>query len=268
MTRSRVSILLSVILAGALAAPTAAHAQRKNKPKPAEAACGLDFLPFTQGAEWTYDFTVPDEPPEPPQGQLQVDTPQKLTIKVISVDKIRGDSYEIRLEETHRKVTNATVLTCDKETLQVSPGSFFAAGELGGGLGMAIENFKWGDSASYAHKKGKLKAKDSWREDISFHVTRAPNEGTAAEHHKARVEVERSVKIAGRDGVNSALRDHPKATKVVVTLTGRAIVDDKSVDMPAAKATLWFDANVGLVKAENRFGQGWVLSAFSWPEAQ
>lgn len=262
MTRTRLSVFLSVSVGLLLAAPTASFAQKKKKK--AKPVCGVSFLPMAEGAEWTYDFTVPDDPPELPAGQLRLDHPEKLTIKVTKVEK-QGDAIQIHLEESYRKVVTNTVLSCDKETLQVDPSSFFANGEPGGGLGMTIENFKRADNPSYIHKKGKLK-KDSWREDVSFEVTRTAEEGSSATHPKAKVEVERAVSVVGRDGVNSAMGDHPKATKVEVVITGRASVEGKSVDMPQAKATLWFDNNIGIVRAENRFGQGWVLSGFTWPE--
>lgn len=260
MTRPRLCILLSVLVGCLLAAPSTSLAQRQKKAKP---ACGLNFLPLSVGAEWTYNFTVPDDPPESPKGQLRLDDPEKLTIKVVSVEKVDGD-VQIKLEESYRKVTTKTVITCDSDGVQVDPQSFFATGEPGGGLGMTIKNFKRNDNPTYIHKRGKLK-KDSWREDVSFEVERRTEEGSDARHPVAKVEVERAVKVGSREGIASELANH-KATKVEITITGRASVEGKSVDMPQANATLWFAEKVGLVRVENRFGQGWTLASFNWPD--
>jgi hypothetical protein len=265
MQRSPVLLALAVTIAVTLAAaPRVAHA--KKKAKATTAACGLKFLPFVEGTEWTYEFAVADSPgadPEAAKGVLKLHIPPKLVIKVVKVER-SGDRAAITLEETFRKVTLTTKVTCDADSVEVDPSSFLASGEPGGGLGMEISSFRRGESPTYVHRNGSLQDGESWREDVTFDATRPP-QGSDAVHAPAKVEIERLAKVSGREQVG----DYPNALKLDLQLTGRAWVVDKekSVNMPPAQAALWFESNVGLVRAVNAAGHAWQLSGVTQPQA-
>src|SRR6185503_9973764 len=71
-----------------LASPVAAQGKKKKKDeaagKPGAPACGIAFLPLVEGAEWTYKYFVPENVEIPP-GQLHIDPPETLTVKVDKV---------------------------------------------------------------------------------------------------------------------------------------------------------------------------------------
>lgn len=257
--------ILALTSALAVTAAVAPDALAQGKKKPVAPACGLNFLPMVEGRVWTYQFSAGDSPSSTSEARpvLKVDIPQKFTVKVVKVES-KGASAEITLEESYRKLTQTTKISCSREAVNVDPNSFFASGEPGGAIGMVIENFKRGENPTYQRKGGALNTGE-WREDLTFDVTRPPSQGTDVAHAPAKVEVERLVRVGGAEATSSGLGDHPKATKVEIQLTGRAYVVDKekSVNMAAGIATLYFAPDVGLVRAINGFGHAWVLSSLS-----
>ncbi len=101
-----------IALAAALAVlPASADAQKKKKKKSkVKPACGLKVLPFAEGAEWKYQYFVPEGVQLPPG--VRVQDPPELTIKVTKVAK-SGAKTVIGLEESYRKVVVKTELECD-----------------------------------------------------------------------------------------------------------------------------------------------------------
>jgi len=249
MTKSHSHLILTIVLFLAALSHTA-----NARPKKAKIACGMKFLPFTEGAQWRFEYTTPDNPPE--RAGLTLADPKEITIKVIKIERKKG-ATAITLSESYRKNTLTTELTCTKTELNVSPQSFFASAEIGGGLGMTLENLQRTGGPTFRYRRGNLVQGDSWREDIAADVIRATPKGINVTHDKAKVEVERAVTIQGREPVESGMGVHDRALRVDIQITGRASVQDKSVAMPPAQARLWFVSGVGLVRAENRFGQGW-----------
>lgn len=223
------------------------------------APCGLDYLPLEEGKQWTYGL-IPN-PDDPKPGQIRVIKPSKLSIRVVDVER-SGDTTTITLEEKLGEQTLETTLSCTKEGLIISPQSFFFAGEPGGGMGMTLEKVER-IGTSYPGARG-FKGGESWAEKITARVTREAAEGVEAELRAGKVQIERKVRITGRDRATTPLKEF-RATRVEIDLSGRAMVEPNltiGVEMPAGPtATLWFSPGVGLVLAKNRFNDTWQLTA-------
>ena len=259
---------MSAALAAAaalLAAPPTAEGQKKKKKdkeaaagKPGAPACGISFLPLVEGTEWTYKHFVPENV-EIPAGQLHVNAPDTLTVKV---DKVTpsGDGATISLTETYRKVTATRELTCTKDTLQIPIDSFFFNGEPGGGIGIKIDKVdRKGDSFLL---KGGLK--ENTFQEFRATATRVPTEKSGAAIPPAALEVERKMTVVGKRPTESDLGEHKTAIQVDIELTGRAALDtqkDKPLNMSTIPSSMWFQPGVGLVRVESRMGWGWRLSA-------
>ncbi|HET6611004.1 MAG TPA: hypothetical protein VFG83_03410 [Kofleriaceae bacterium] len=232
---------------------------------PAQAApCGIDYLPLSQGSEWTYGLVPNPENPKP--GEVRVVLPSSLVIRVVKVEEA-GDSTTITLEEKLGDHAVETTLACTKDGLTISPQSFFFAGEPGGGLNMTLSDVKR-VGVTYPGAKG-FRSGASWVEKLTAHVVRAPAEGSGAKLAEGKVQIERRVSIGGRDRAETPLQNF-RATSVRLTLTGRAMVEPNlkvGVEMPDGPAVrLWFASGVGLVMATNRFGDTWQLTAVSKAE--
>ncbi|HEU5059236.1 MAG TPA: hypothetical protein VFU21_22040 [Kofleriaceae bacterium] len=248
-----------------VAAPPTAGAKKKKKDKeeaaaagkPAAPACGISFLPLTEGAEWTYKHFVPDNAEIPP-GQLHVDPPPTLTVRVDKVTPT-GDGATITVTESFRKMTVTRELTCTKDALQIPIDSFFFSGEPGGGIGIKIDKVdRKGDSFVL---KGGLK--ENTFQEFRAVATRVPTDKSGAAIPPAALEVERKMTVAGKQPTESDLGEHKNAIRVDIELTGRAALDtqkDKPLNMATIPSSMWFQPGVGLVRVESRLGWGWRLT--------
>lgn len=247
-------VLVTTLLVGLSAAP--GHAQKKAKP-----ACGLTFLPFVEGASWTYEMNDADDEDakKAPRG-VTAAQPESITIAVKSIES-RGDEATIQLEESFRKVVVSTTITCTKKSTLVDPNSFLWAGEPGGGIHMKLTNLKR-KGESYPGKKG-LKGGTELFEEFKASVERSAAPKTKAKIRNGTVEMEREAKVGSSEPVILADGTDLKATRVEVSLSGRGQLEGEKGsprEMAAgARSMLWFAPKVGLVKVSNRLNQTWVL---------
>ncbi len=247
--------------AAVLASPLTAEGQKKKKKdkeaKPGAPACGIAFLPFVEGTEWTYKFFVPENA-EPPPGTLHVDPPETLTVHV---DKVTpsADGATVTVTESYRKVTATRELTCTKDALEIPIDSFFFNGEPGGGIAIKIDKVeRKGDSFLL---KGGLK--ENTFQEFRAVATRVPTEKSGAAIPPAALEVERKMTVKGKEPTESEMGEHKTAIRVDIELTGRAALDtqkDKPLNMATIPSTMWFQPGVGLVRVESKLGWGWKLS--------
>src|SRR6185503_14379614 len=133
-------------------APAAAPAAGEAPPPPTTktpSPCGEKVLPLAVGNSWTYAM-IPA--PMPPDDQIKRISPAEvdsITITVKSIDTPKGGDTTITLEEKtstdlakdksdpkHKPImdehTYSSTIVCNAKKFEISPESFFFAGEPGG----------------------------------------------------------------------------------------------------------------------------------------
>lgn len=264
---SKAALLPALAAAALLTVPSAAHAQRKKaagKPAP---ACGIDYLPLVEGAQWTYEpFSSPLPISEEDQAQLtkwafySPAPPAKIVIKVESI-ATEGDATVVTLDENADGASRKTTISCTKNGLSIDPQSFFFAVEPGGALLMELSDVK---------QTGELPGSKGWKKTDKITVTvtaklaRTSTEGTGAELTGGMVELERNSYTGGLESVATPTGRHDKSQRVEFELLGRVAVEpkmDKPIDLPLRwRGYMWFKNGVGLVQARNRIGQWFQLT--------
>lgn len=239
----------------------AAHAQRRaKKPRP---ACGIIYLPLVAGNEWTYEY-VPPPPPkkgEPPRLPL-VFPPKKVHIKVLTVTPPkkgkRNAPTVIELEETVSKLVKKTTLRCTRKSLEVSPQSFFFAGEPGGGVKMELIGLQR-TGKSYPGAKG-------FRTITSNELTITAGIKREAAHPKLKLDtvnlsMTRTLTWEGPQKVSGPAGEFSKAIRIRLEVSGKVKLNNKETLFPQnVPGALWFVKGVGLVKSYNTLGQQYQLT--------
>lgn len=251
------------LLAAPLVGTPNADAKRNRKAAGADPACDASYFPFVEGQVMVYSFIPADEEPVGPKA----DWPSELKVEVKAIER-RGKSATITLVESFRKHTVETEITCSEAGFNISPQSFFFVGEAGGAVGMKLEKLRR-DQIDIPGPK-LFRPGQEWTVYIKADVTRkvSPNSGDAAlETGNAKIEIDRSLRISGRELVETAMGDQ-RAFRLDVMLSGRAAIEpvlDKWVDLPTSSVTLWLAPGIGLVRAQNRYGHGWELKSRTVP---
>ena len=266
-TTARIAILFSVIAFVVAAGAQPARAQKKPKP-----ACGIKYLPFIEGNSWSYEpMASPIALTSDEKKRLLAleahapKAPTKVLIKVVSVVPQEDGSTVISLQETtvHQnddKVERETTLRCTPKKLEISPQSFFFAGEPSGALKMELTNLVWEDS--FPGREGFRQARE-WLIKVTADVSRDTSKGTGATLSAGKIEIERKMTVALKERLTTASGTYKRAVAVWYQMSGRSSVGpnfDKSVEIPLGEnGILWFEDNVGLVQARNRSAQWYQL---------
>jgi len=234
----------ALVCAALLAASPALSAPKVKAPKP---ACGIQFLPLAEGSWWVY------EPVNQPPGGAP---PANVKVEVLSVST-NGADTTIQLKETYRDNEYEMTATCGKAGLVLPPESFFFAGEPGGLSSMTQDN---AEHKGNSYPTRGLKSGDQWFEEYKADITRPPAEGTKAQHEAAKIELERlTTVLPGAQLVDTAIQTY-KATPVEFEIRGRALIGEKSQEIPVRdKGAIWFVNKIGVVRAREVSGREWQL---------
>ena len=264
---SRRTTLVVIALAGVIAAPTSAAAQ-----KPPKRACDLPFLPLIEGNKWTY------EPVESPVQAQEKDNekkrrlrekvtpsqPKKITVEVIAVVQEK-DKTTVTLKESYDELVVSTSLVCTKTSLDVDPYSIFFAAQPGGALQMNLVITSH-TGHSFTIERGKLpKLGQAWNEELVADIARTPAEGTGAVLEPATLNAWRVSKVEGAQQIDTSSGSYAGTTVVQVELGGNVTMngpDGKEiiVEIPANTVNfMWFDKKVGAVQFYNSFGHMYQL---------
>lgn len=269
------SVFLLTALSALLVLPSDGLAKKRKNDKKGKAAsaCGLDYLPFSEGHSYTYAFVFPPDVDESTSA-VKAKAPETFGFKVMSVSEGKSgteiqleERYVFKLGERDQEVKYNTTLVCTDDKLEVPPTSFFFAGELGT-LGMELQNVKT-KGETFPGKAGLVRGDAKYME-LKADVLRKPAGGAKIEHSAAKLEIERQITIGKKAEVEVDYGTFD-ATEVEVAMSGRtalAETADKQVSLPEGTATMWFVPNVGLVRVYNRMGQGWALSTRSDAEGK
>ena len=276
-------ILGAAFLPLILLVPSVTEAQKKKPEQPpagpvgkAAGACGAKILPLVEGNTWTYGFVAaPIQPPAELQ-KLMPSQPSQITITVKSVAASGLDTVVTLEEKTvadlskdpKKKIlderTITTTITCNRTKFEISPDSFFFAGEPGGLFGLTLDDVKRPKDTSWKLTNGGIGEAD-WREDIVAHFTRTGVQGSGAKLDGGKIELERKFTPTQPERLNTKVGLYT-AERLVVTTTGRVTLDHpqpevKPMELPANWINqLWIVPNVGVVQVLNSFAHMYLLT--------
>lgn len=253
-------------------APTLAAAA----PKPGT-VCGAKVLPLAVGNVWTYSTVAAPTPALPDVARIAPQAPKTFTITVKNIETKDGDTI-VSLEEkitydltkdTKKPILDDRVvkstITCNAKTkkFDISPDSFFFAGEPGGYLGLAFDKFDR-KGTSWPLVNGAFGEKE-WADDIVAHWAQVPNEKSGAKLNAGKLELERRITPSAAESIVTKAGSY-RAEKLVIKTTGRVTIDaPKSADLKPAEMPadwinqLWFADDYGVVQSLNRYAHMYQL---------
>jgi hypothetical protein len=281
------AVLLPLILlvpAAALAQKKAGAGDAKKKIEytkgpvgKAVAPCGAKILPLIEGNRWTYGFVESGVPPRDDLLKLTPSQPMEVVITVKSVEP-KGTDTLITLEEKSKadlskdpkkhiydERTITSTITCNRTKFEISPESFFFAGEPGGYFGLAFDKLDRSRDTSWKLINGTI-GEGSWREDIVAHFTRTAFPGSSAKLDGGKLELERTFTPQQPESINTKIGLYTGAEHIAVVTTGRVTPDHpqgpepKPMDLPAGWINqLWLVPNVGVVQVLNAYAHKYML---------
>jgi hypothetical protein len=271
------AVVLSLILL-----PPAAEAQKKRGDftkgpvGKAAPACNAKILPLVEGNKWTYGFVAAPIPPRDEMVKLSPSQPMEIVITVKAVE-VRGLDTVVTLEEKTKadlskdpkkhiydERTITSTITCNATKFEISPESFFFAGEPGGHFGLTLDRIERPKDTTWKLVNGTI-GDAEWREDIIAHFTRAAVAGSNAKLGGGKVELERKFTPAQPENINTKVGVYT-AERLAITTTGRVTLDQpqpdtKPMELPEAWTNqLWLVPNVGLVQALNSYAHMYMLT--------
>jgi hypothetical protein len=244
--------------------------------------CGEKILPLSVGNSWTYAM-VPA--PTPPDDQIKRISPAEvdtITITVKTIDTPKGGDTTVTLEEKtsldltrdkgndpKRKPvidehTYTSTITCNAKKFEISPESFFFAGEPGGYIGLKLDSVDHPKGTSWQLTNGGI-GDQQWREDVHMAWTRVPTEGSEAKLGSGKIELERQFTPQQPEPIATKLGVYT-AEKLGLITTGRVINDGaapdaKPMELPANwVSTLWIAPGAGVVQTLNPYAHMYQLT--------
>jgi len=255
-----------------LALATAADAAPKKA-----AACGAKILPLVVGNSWKYESVVAPLPAEEMVAKIAPPEPKFFTITVKSIDAKGPDTvvaleekvtYDLSRDPAKPKLDERTVssqIVCNaKGKFEVSPDSYFFAGEPGGYYGMTLDDVKRPRDTTYKLTGGSI-GMEEWREDIVAHFVRTPTAGVDAKLGAGKLELERKFTPAQPEAVSTKMGGY-NAEKLGLVTTGRVTLenaspDAKPMELPAGWVNvLWLAPGVGMVQSLNKYAHMYQLA--------
>jgi hypothetical protein len=271
---------LLVLAPAAIAAPTPHAKALGNGPvSKSPPACGAKILPLVLGNKWTYESVAAPQAAIEAIAKIAPPTPKTFTVEVKKVDVQKSGDTVVTLEETitynieknsdkpmkpDNRVIASTITCNSKGKFEISPDSFFFAGEPGGFLGLTLDDIKRSRDTSLKLTNGGIGEND-WREDIVAHFVHTPTQGVDVKLPAGKVELERKFTPAQPEAVSTKMGGY-NAEKIGLTTTGRVTLDApnapdaKPMELPAGWTNvLWMASGVGVVQSLNAYAHEYQL---------
>ncbi|HEY5949108.1 MAG TPA: hypothetical protein VIV40_26630 [Kofleriaceae bacterium] len=271
---------MPLLLAALALVPAVAGAKPKQDAKAGAAkapACGAKVLPLVVGNQWTYNSIAAPLPPPDAIKRLSPAQPKAISITVKSVEPKGGETV-VTLEEKMtidrtrdakkpevEEYTYESTITCTDKKFDISPNSFYFAGEPGGVIGLDVDKVDHLKGTSLSLTKGTI-GEGEWREDLSMTWKRKPTEGSGAKLGSGKVELERRFTPQNPEPITTKSGMMYKAEKLGLITTGRVTLDNpgnpnaKPMELPANWVSqLWLADNVGVIQTLNSYGHMYQL---------
>lgn len=270
---------MPVLLAALALLPGIATAAPKRGAKrgAAKAACGAQVLPLAEGHQWTYNAIAAPEPAPEAIRRLAPSQPKAITITVKSVEtkdgatvvtleeKITIDRTRDEKKPEHEEYSYESTITCTSTKFDISPNSFYFAGEPGGSMGLEIGSLTRKGTSLELTKQGGIGDKQ-WREDLVVTWKRLPTEGSGAKLGSGKLELERQFTPQVPEPITTKTGMVYRSEKLALITTGRVTLDNpgnpnyKPMELPANwLSTLWLANGVGVVQTLNSYGHMYQL---------
>ncbi|MCE9578529.1 MAG: hypothetical protein K8W52_35715 [Deltaproteobacteria bacterium] len=254
------SVGLAASFVGTLTWADAAHAQPAAK---ATKACGVTAIPLQVGNEWTYAaVAMPGRAVDPSDAKKYPKQPAKVVITVAGIETQNGVTT-VTLSEDADGHKISTTIACSATKFDISPDSFFFAGEPGGSFNVAFTSFEHKGGTTLKLAGGRLQGPD-WRDDIVAKWKQTPSTGTDRAPWIGSLEMERHYVLAGTDNIASTGGVFNGAQKLTLEITGRVILDPPDAnpaELPAGlKNTFWFADTIGIVQVSNSYNHVYQLA--------
>jgi hypothetical protein len=272
-------VLVGPLVPAAVAAPKKAPAAPAAPAMPVSkgpSACGVKPLPLVVGNTWTYGTVAAPLPAPDAIARIAPIEPKEVVITVKSIDAKKGADTTVTLEEKittdlskdpkkpqldQRTIT--TTIVCNATKFDISPDSFFFAGEPGGYVGLTLDKIER-KGTSWKLTGGKI-GDAEWREDVSIQWTRPAAPGSPEKAQTGKLDLERIYTPSQPDSVITKLGNYPKADKTFLKTTGRVTLADAPADMKPSElpdnwvTTFWTVDGVGIVQALNSYAHEYQL---------
>jgi hypothetical protein len=240
-------------------------------------ACGTKILPLAVGNQWTYNSIAAPLPPPEAIKRLSPAQPKAIIITVKSVEPKGGETVvtleeKLTIDRTRdakkpeiEEYTYESTVTCTDKKFDISPNSFFFAGEPGGYIGLEITKLDHLKGTSLQLAKGTV-GEAQWREDLAITWKHKPTEGSGAKLASGKVEIERQFTPQDPESITTKTGMMYKAEKIGLITTGRVTLEHpgnpnhKPAELPANwVSTLWMADNIGLIQSLNSYGHMYQL---------
>jgi hypothetical protein len=281
----RILVLLALLPGAALATPPAKGPAPGGPPKKhSPPACGAKVLPLVEGNSWSYVAVAAPGPMLPELQKLAPPAPKTIDITVKKLETKGQETvasleekihYDIKNPANDKKpitydVTVQSTITCSKTKFEISPESFFFAGEAGGYRELAFDKFDRSRDTSLKLTPQGTIGDAQWREDIVAHFTRSPTKSSNAKMSGGKLELERSFTPEPNEAVatNSGNKWYG-VEKLALVTTGRITFDEPKSEnfkseLPANWVTkFWFVGDIGIVQTLNMYQHMFQLDHFT-----
>ncbi|MDQ3368656.1 MAG: hypothetical protein M3680_24775 [Myxococcota bacterium] len=200
-------------------------------------ACGARLLPLVVGNQWTYTPVAAPAPLPENLARLAPAAPKQIVITVTGVEKQGADTV-VSLEEKHgfdvgkdtakpvivETLVKATITCNEKGKFDISPESFFFAGEPGGFFNLTFDKLNRKKETSLKLVKGTI-GEAEWIEEIAAHFTREGTKGSDAKLSAGTLELERKFIPQQSEQVVTKMGTYA-TEKLGLTTTGRVVLDN------------------------------------------
>jgi hypothetical protein len=282
--RTPVAALLAFVLAPgiAVAVPKKAGPKTPAVGSKTPPACGAKILPLVTGNSWTYEPVPAKNPIATDLVKLAPRQPQKIVIVVKSVETKGTDTvasldetitYEIVAKTDKKPAVMADVqvkstIKCNKTKFEISPDSFFFAGEPGGYKELVFDKLDRSKDTSFKLNATGTIGDAQWREDIVAHFTRKPEATSGAKISAGKLELERTFTPAKPEDVNTKSGGSFSGTeKLALVTTGRVTLDTPISPSPLPSelpknwlSVFWFQDGLGVVQTLNMYAHQYQLA--------
>lgn len=241
------SLPVLAALLGLGLSPTVATAQQAKGPAKVTSVCPGKVLPLQMGNTWTYESVAARDskgnPVFPPENMTKL-LPLRASKVIVTVTAVEPNKEKqettVRLKETatyditkdptkpklFEQVVESVIVCSPKGKFDISPNSFFFAGEPGGYNGITFTKFDRKKETSLKLINNAI-GENEWIEEISAEYKKESRPGSNAQLGGGKLEMERKYTPQAPEGVNTRTKLYPTTEKLGITTSGRLTLDPK-----------------------------------------